>query len=108
MMNAIRYIPTSLLLLLCVLNLYLGIIARPDPSFVMYMVFGVVYFLLVMLMISKLRFASLLGFLIPLALLFIYPSMVDFENLSPWSSGIMGAIDAIIVICCLILLLLKL
>lgn len=107
-MNAIRYIPASLLLLLCVLNFYLGIIAMSDPGFVIYMVFGVVYFMLVLLMISKLRFASLLGFLIPLVLLFIYPSMVDFKNLNPWSSGIMGAIDAIIVICCLILLLLKL
>jgi len=107
-MNAIRCIPTSLLLLLCILNLYLGVIARPDSGFVMYMVFGGVYLILVVLMVSKLRLASLLGFLIPLVLLFIYPSLVDFKNLNPWSSGIMGAIDAIIVICCLILLLLKL
>jgi hypothetical protein len=96
------------MLLLCILNLYLGVIARPDSGFVIYMVFGGVYLILVVLMVSKLRFASLLGFLIPLVLLFIYPSLVDFKNLNPWSSGIMGAIDAIIVICCLILLLLKL
>jgi len=93
---------------LSVLNLYLGIISRPDPGFVMYLVFGGIYFTLVMLMISKLRLASWLGFIIPLAILFIYPSLVDFKNLNPWSSGIMGAIDAIIVICCFILILIKL
>jgi hypothetical protein len=107
-MKAIRYLSAGLLLLLCVLNLYIGIIAKPDPSFVMYMVFGVVYFTLGVLMISKIRLASWLGFIIPLAILFIYPLIVDFKNLDPWSSGIMGAIDAIVVICCLILLLIKL
>jgi hypothetical protein len=107
-MYSIRSIPAGLLILLCVLNLYLGIITRPDPGFVMYLVFGAVYLTLGVMVISKIRFALLLGFIITLALLFIYPLLVDFKNLNPWSSGIMGAIDAIIVICCLILLLLKL
>jgi len=106
-MIAIRYLSAGLLLLLCVLNLYLGIITKPNPGFVMYIVFGVVYFTLIVLLISKIRFALWLGMIIPLALLFIYPLMVDFKNLNPLSYGIMGAIDAIVLICCFILVLLK-
>ncbi len=106
-MIAIRYLSAGLLLLLCVLNLYLGIITKPNPGFVMYIVFGVVYFTLIVLLISKIRFALWLGMIIPLALLFIYPLMVDFKNLNPLSYGIMGAIDAIVAIFCLILVLLK-
>jgi hypothetical protein len=107
-MKAIRYFPAGLLLLLCVLNIYLGIITKPDPSFAMYIVFGVVYFTLGVLLISKFRFSELLGFIITLAIVFIYPLVVEFKNLNPWSSGIMGAIDAIVVIFCLILLMMKL
>jgi len=106
-MITIRYLSAGLLLLLCVLNLYLGIITKPNPGFVMYIVFGVVYFTLIVLLISKIRLALWLGMIIPLALLFIYPLMVDFKNLNPLSYGIMGAIDAIVLICCFILVLLK-
>ena len=106
-MIAIRYFSAGLLLLLCVLNLYLCIITKPNPGFVMYLVFGVVYFTLIVLLISKIRFALWLGMIIPLALLFIYPLMVDFKNLNPLSYGIMGAIDTIVLICCFVLVLLK-
>jgi len=106
-MKAIHYLPTSFLLLLCVLNLYLGIITRPDPSFVTYIVFGLVYFTLGVLLISKMRCAEFLGFIIPLAIVFIYPLIVDFKNLHPWSSGMLGAINALVVLCCLYLLLVK-
>jgi hypothetical protein len=107
-MVTIRILPAGLLLFLCVLNFYLGFIASPDGGFVMYIVFGAVYFTLGMLLITKIRIATWIGFIIPLAVLFIYPVMVDFENLNPWTSGIMGAIDAIVVICCLFLSLVKL
>ena len=73
----------------------------------MFMVFGIVYFTLGVLLISKMRFAELLGFIVPLAILFIYPLVVDFKNLRPWSSGFLGAIDAIVVISCLILFMMK-
>jgi len=106
-MKAIYFLPTGLLLLLCVLNFYLGFITRPDSGFVIYLVFGVVYFALGVLLISRFRFAELLGLLMTLALLFIYPLLIGFENMNPWTSGIMGGIDAIVVICCLVLLLLK-
>jgi hypothetical protein len=107
-MTSFRYIPAGFLFLLFVLNLYLGIITNPDPGFLMYIVFGVVYFTLGLLLISKFRFSELLGFIMTFAILFIYPLMVDFKNLNVWSSGILGGIDAIVVICCLLMLLLKL
>jgi hypothetical protein len=106
-MKTIPYLPIGLLLLLCFLNLYQGIITRPDPNFVMYIVFAIVYLTVGVLVISKIRFASWLGFIIPLAVLFIYPIMVDFKHLNPWSSGIMGAMDATIVLYFLYQLLMK-
>jgi len=106
-MKAIHYLPVGLLLLLCILNLYLGIITKPDPSFVMYIVFGVVYFTLGVLLISKMRGSEILGFIIPLAIVFIYPLIVDFKNLHPWSSGFLGATNALVVLFYLYLLLVK-
>jgi hypothetical protein len=105
--KAIHFLPVGLLLLLCILNLYLGIITNPDPSFVMYIVFGVVYFTVGVVLISKIRCAELLGLIIPLAILFIYPLIVDFKNLHPWSSGFLGAINAVVVLYYLYLLLVK-
>jgi hypothetical protein len=106
-MNPVSYIATSLLFLLCILNLYLGIITVPDNSFIGYFLFSVVYFTIGLLIIRKFRFAELFGFLIPLGILFIYPLIVNFENMNSWLAGILGAFDAIVVICCLILGLLK-
>jgi len=105
--KAIHYLPISLLLLLSVINLYLGIITKPDSGFVIYIVFGVVYFTLGVLLINKMKCADLLGFIIPLAIVFIYPLIVDFKNLHPWSSGFLGAINTVVVLCCLYLLLVK-
>jgi hypothetical protein len=106
-MRAIYFLPSGLLLFLCILNIYLGIITNPDKGFIVYLAFGVIYLALGVLLISRFRFAEFLGLLITLAILFIYPLLVGFENMNPWSSGIMGGINAIIFICCLILLLLK-
>ena len=106
-MKTIHYLPTSLLLLLSGFNLYLGIITNPDPGFVIYLVFGVVYITLGVLLITKMRCADLLGFIIPLAIVFIYPLIVDFKNLHPWSSGFLGATNAVVVLCYLYLLLVK-
>jgi hypothetical protein len=107
-MKTIAYIPSGLLLLLCILNFYLGIISQPDPGFAMYIVFGIVYLVLDVLVNSKIRHASWLGFIIPLAVLFVYPVLVDFKHLNPWSSGFMGALDGLVVIYFLYLLLMKL
>jgi len=107
-MKAIRYLSAGLLFFLCVINLGVGIITWPEPGFVMYMVVGIVYFTLGLLLTTKYGIALWLGLLIPLALLFVYPVVVDLKYLNPWLSGVMGSFDAIVAICCLIMLLLKL
>jgi hypothetical protein len=106
-MKAIPYLPTSLLLFLCGLNLYLAIIAGPEHSFMMFMIFSVVYLTLGVLFIRKIKFAELVGFIFSFAIIFVYPSIVDFENLHPWSSGLLGAINAIVAIYCLYLLMIR-
>lgn len=107
-MRSIRIIPIGLLFLLFISNLYLGFIAIPNHGFVNYLIFSVVYLAVGFILITKIRFAELIGFLIPLAIFFIYPMMLDFKNLHPWSSGILSMFNAIVIISCFILLLLKL
>jgi hypothetical protein len=106
-MRAIYFLPSGLLLLLCVLNFYLGFITEPAAGFVVYFAFGLVYLAIGVLMISRFRFAEFLGLIFSLAILFSYPLLVGFEKMNPWSSGIMGGVNAIIFISCLMLLLLK-
>jgi hypothetical protein len=106
-MRSIRFIPILLLFLLFGLNLYLGIITRSHPSFIKYLVFSATYLILGVLLISKIRFADLLGVLIPLAIFFIYPLILDFKDLHPWQSGILAAINAMVMISCFILVMIK-
>ncbi len=107
MMKTIRYLSAGLVLLFCIWNLYLGIKSFTDPGFIIHTVIAILYFILGVLVLSKIRMASWIAFLAPLAVLFIYPVITDFKDLNPWSSGLMGAIDAIIVICGLLLLLIR-
>jgi hypothetical protein len=107
-MRTIRVIPIGLLLLLFVSNLYLGIITSPGHGFAGYLIFSAVYLAIGLLMMSKLRFAEWIGFLIPVAIFSIYPMILDFKNLHPWSSGALSMFNAMVIICCFILLLLKL
>jgi hypothetical protein len=106
-MKAIRYLSAAPLLLLCFINLYIGIIASPEPGFVWFILFGILFFTLGVLVMSTIRFAPWINFIVPFGILFIYPLIVDFKDLTPWSSGIMGAFDSIVVICALIILLNK-
>jgi hypothetical protein len=105
--RSIRFIPIVLLLILFVSNLYLGFITYPHVSYVSYLIFSAVYLALGFLLISKIRFAELIGLIITLAIFFIYPMMLDFKNLHPWSSGVLSTFNAIVIISCFILLLLK-
>jgi hypothetical protein len=104
---SIRIIPIVLLLLLFVANLYLGLITKPDPGFFKYLIFSVVYLILSLLLIKKIRFAELIGLLFTLAIFFIYPVVLDFKHLHPWSSGVLSTFNGIVIIACFILLLLK-
>ena len=105
--RSIRIIPIILLFLLFVTNLYLGFITFPDASFVNYVIFSMIYLALGLLLTSKIKFSELIVFIATLAILFIYPMIIDFKNLHPSSSGFMSAINAIILIACFILLMLK-
>jgi hypothetical protein len=100
-------VPIFLLLVLFISNLYLGFITYPHDSYVNYLIFCAVYLALGLLLISKIRFAELIGLIITLAIFFIYPVILDFKNLHPWSSGVLSTFNAIVIISCFILLMLK-
>jgi hypothetical protein len=105
--KSIRFIPIVLLLPLFVINLYLGFITYPHKSFVNYLIFSIVYLVLGLLLMSRIRFAELIGLIITIAIFFIYPVILDFKNLHPSSSGILSIFNALVMISCFILLLLK-
>jgi integral membrane sensor domain MASE1 len=105
--RSIRFIPIGLLLLLFVSNLYLGLITYPYVIYVKYVIFSVIYLALGLVLMSKLRFAELVGFIVSLAILFIYPIIQDFKNLHPWSSGVLSSFNAIVIVSCFLLLMLK-
>jgi hypothetical protein len=104
---SIRIIPIILLFLLFVSNLYLGNIAYPSRSFINYIIFSVVYFALGLLFVSKIRFAELIVLIATIAIFFIYPAILDFKYLHPTSAGVLSILNAIVMISCFILLLLK-
>jgi hypothetical protein len=104
---SIRIIPIILLGLLFASNLYLGFITYPNSSFLKYLIFGIVYFVLGILFISKIRFAELIGLIVTIAIFFIYPTILDFKNLHASSAGVLSIFNAIVMISCFILLLLK-
>jgi hypothetical protein len=103
----IRYISVILLFILSGWNICLGIIHRPEPDFFMYFVFGAGFFALGAVLNSRFRSASSVGFIVSATVLIVYPMIADLRNFTPWSSGIMAGVVAIVVICCLILMMLK-
>jgi hypothetical protein len=105
--GAIRLIPILLVLFLFISNLYLGIIAYPYSYFIKYLIFGAVYLVLAFILISKIKFAELIGMIITIAILFVYPAVMEFKNLHPWSSGLLSALNAIVIISCFLLMMLK-
>ena len=105
-MKTIRYLAASLLLLTGVLHI-LPIIKTPSgPNVVPMMVFGIIYFAIGVLLIMKIRFASLLGLIFPLIGLGIGFFVVGLKNWDTMLSFLFG-IDAVVIICCLLLLLNK-
>jgi hypothetical protein len=106
-MRSIRLIPILLVFLISGLNLYLGIIARSQSDLIKYSVFSGIYLMLAVVLISKFRFSDMVGILIPLAIFFVYPAIMDFKDLHPWSSGFLAAINAIVMISCFFSVLIK-
>lgn len=107
-MKTFPYLPAGLLLLFCLLNFYVGIFIKPEHNLLVCIFFGIIYITLFLIVIRKIRLAPWFGFLIPFVVLLIYPALIDFNHLKPWSTGAMGALDGTIVLYFLYQLLLKL
>lgn len=107
-MKTIRNISIALLFILSGWNFYLGISTNPLKGYMMYFVFGTGFLTLGAVLVSKIKAAPPVGLLLSIAIFFLYPILADLSNFTPWTAGIMAAADAIILICCLILILVRL
>jgi len=105
-MKALRYLAAGLLLLTGVLHILPMFKTPSDPNSIPMLVFGIVYFTVGILLIMKIRFDSLLGVIFPLVGLGTGFFVVGIKN---WDTMLtfMFAIDAVVVVFCLILLLNK-
>ncbi|HUX59126.1 MAG TPA: hypothetical protein VMV77_19300 [Bacteroidales bacterium] len=103
-MKAIRYLAGCLLFVTGVLHFLPIIITPSDPKSIGMLVGGIIYLTIGVLLIKKIRFASLLGLFFPLLGLVIGFIATGFKNCDPLLI-FMWVIDAIVVICCLLLLL---
>ncbi len=105
-MKPIRYLAAGLLLLTGVLHI-LPIFKTPsDTNSIPMLVFGIIYFSIGVLLIMKIKYDSLLGIIFPLIGLGTGFFVVGIKN---WNTmlAFMFVIDAVVMICCLILLLNK-
>jgi hypothetical protein len=105
--KTVRNISIGLLFILSAWNFYLGISTNPLKGYMMYFVFGAAFLTLGAVLVSKIKAAPPVGLIISVAILFLYPMMADLQNFTPWTSGIMAAVDAIVIICCLVMVLVK-
>jgi hypothetical protein len=104
----IRYISVILLFILSAWNISLGILHIPDADNVMYFVFGACFFALGAVINSRFRSASAVGFIVSATVLIVYPMLADLKGFTPWSSGVMAATVAIVIICCWVNIMIKL
>jgi uncharacterized membrane protein HdeD (DUF308 family) len=105
-MKPIRYLAAGLLLLTGVLHILPMFKTPSDPNSIPMLIFGIAYFAVGVMLIMKIKFDSLLGIIIPLIGLGVGFFMIGIKN---WTTMLtfLFAIDAVVIICCLILLLNK-
>ena len=105
-MKPIRYLAAGLLLLTGILHILPMFQTPSDPNSLPMLIFGIAYFAVGVMLIMKIKFDSLLGIIIPLIGLGVGLFMIGIKN---WTAMLtfLFAIDAVVVICCLILLLNK-
>ena len=105
-MKPIRYLAAGLLLLTGILHIIPMFKTPSDPNSLPMLIFGIAYFAVGVLLIAKIRFDSLLGVIFPLVGLGTGFFVVGIKN---WDTMLtfMFAIDAVVVVFCLILLLNK-
>ena len=105
-MKAIRYLAAGLLLLTGILHILPMFKAPSDPNSIPMLIFGIAYFVVGIMLIMKIKLDSLLGVIIPLIGLGVGFFVVGIKN---WTAMLtfLFAFDAVVIICCLILLLNK-
>jgi len=105
-MKTIRYFASLLMLVTGVLHI-LPMFSEPrDPNALPMLAFGIVYLAVGVLLILKIRFSEILGIVFPFIGLGTGFFVVGLKN---WDTmlSILFIIDAIVVICCIVLLLNK-
>ncbi len=105
-MKTIRYFASLLMLITGVLHI-LPMFSEPrDPNALPMLAFGIVFFGVGILLLLKIRFSEISGIVFPLIGLGTGFFVVGMKN---WDTilSIMFIIDAIVIICCIVLLLNK-
>jgi hypothetical protein len=105
-MRLIRYLAAGLLLLSGILHAIPIFKAPSDPNSLPMLIFGIAYFTVGVLLIMKIRFDTLSGIIVPLIGLGTGFFVVGIRN---WDAMLtfLFIIDAVVVICCLALMLNK-
>ena len=102
-MKTIRYLAAVLMLITGVMHM-LPVFTKPeDPNALPMLGFGIVYFIIGILLILNKKIAEILGIIVPLIGLGIGFFKIGLKN---WDTmlTIMFLIDAVVVICCIFLL----
>jgi hypothetical protein len=105
-MKPIRYLAAGLLLLTGVLHIIPIFKSPADPNALPMMIFGIAYFTIGVLLILKIRFDTILGIIFPLTGLGTGFFVVGIKNWDAMLTFMFG-VDAVVAICCLVLLLNK-
>ncbi len=103
-MKTIRYLAALLMVITGILHVLPMFKEVKDPNAIPMLVFGIVYFAIGVLLFMDKKFSQILGIVFPLIGLGVGFGVVGLKN---WDTmlTIMFIIDAVVVICCLILLL---
>ena len=105
-MKTIRYLAALLMILTAVLHILPMFESQENPDAIPMLVFGIIYLTIGVLLILKFKYSAILGIVFPLIGLGIGFVEVGFEN---WDTmlSIMFLIDAIVIICCILLITIK-
>lgn len=105
-MKTIRLLAAWLLLLTGILHLLFAFMPYAGSNFVPFIVFGIVYFLIGLLILSKKDLGIWLGLLVPLIPIVLIPNMIAHKTLGHKMMLLLG-IDMVIIVCCLLIVLNK-
>ena len=102
-MKTIRYVAALLMILTGVMHI-LPIFKSPrDSTAILMLAFGIIYLAIGVLLALNLKFAPILGIVFPLIGLGTPVFVAAPRNLSPIMFGILGGIDVVVLVCCILL-----